>query len=129
MKRAYRSAAAIGLAALVLAAPPLGCGRQQPADPDQARATLAMALDAWRDGRTMDDVTNGSPPITVADPAWKAGLKLSRYQVAETARTAGFDLKIPVELWLEDPTGKAVQEKVKYTVSVQPSRTVIRSPL
>ena len=88
-----------------------------------------MALDAWRDGRTIDDVTNGSPPITVADPSWKAGFKLSRYQVAETARAAGFDLKIPVELWLEDPKGKAVQEKVKYTVSVQPSRTVIRAPL
>jgi hypothetical protein len=128
MRRAYRSLAAAGLMALTLAAAP-GCGRQQPADPDQARATLATALDAWRDGRTIDDVTNGHPPITVADPSWKAGYKLSRYQVAETARAAGFDLKIPVELWLEDPKGKPVQEKVKYTVSIQPARTVIRSPL
>ncbi len=129
MRRAYRAMAAAGLAALSLAAPPLGCGGPKPADPDQARATLAMALDAWRDGRTIDEVTNGSPPIIVADPSWKAGFKLSRYQVAETARPAGFDLKIPVELWLQDPKGKAVQEKVKYTVSIQPSRTVIRSPM
>jgi hypothetical protein len=129
MRRAYRAIAAAGLTALILASPPIGCGGQKPADPDQARATLAMALDAWRDGRTIDDVTNGSPPITVADPSWKAGFKLSRYQVAETARQAGFDLRIPVELWLEDPKGKPVQEKVKYTVSVQPARTVIRSPL
>jgi hypothetical protein len=129
MTRAYRAIAPAVLTALVLAASPLGCGGQKPADPDQARATLAMALDAWRDGRSIDDVTNGSPPIVVADPSWKAGFKLSRYQVAETARSAGFDLKIPVELWLEDPKGKPVQEKVKYTVSVQPSRTVIRSPL
>jgi hypothetical protein len=129
MRRAYRAIAATGLTAVLLAAPPTGCGGQKPADPDQARATLAMALDAWRDGRSIDDVTNGSPPITVADPSWKAGFKLSRYQVAETARQAGFDLRIPVELWLEDPKGKPVQEKVKYTVSVQPARTVIRSPL
>jgi hypothetical protein len=121
--------AAARLTALALAALPLGCGGPKPTDPDQARATLAMALDAWRDGRTIDDVTIGSPPITVADPSWKAGFKLSRYQVADAARAAGFDLKIPVELWLEDPKGKAIQEKVKYTVSVQPSRTVIRSPL
>jgi hypothetical protein len=114
--------------ALIVAAAP-GCGGQQPADPDQARATLAAALDAWRDGRTIDDVTNGSPAIVVADPSWKAGYKLSRYQVAETARVAGFDLKIPVELWLEDPKGKPVQEKVKYTVSLEPSRTVIRAPM
>jgi hypothetical protein len=129
MRRGYRAIPAAGLAALSLAALPLGCGGPEPAQPNQARATLAIALDAWRDGRTIEDVTNGSPPIIVADPSWKAGFKLSRYQVADTARAAGFDLKIPVELWLEDTKGKAIQEKVKYTVSVRPSRTVIRSPL
>ncbi len=129
MRCTRRSLAAAWLAAPLLALLSPGCGGQKPADPDQARATLAMALDAWKDGKTIDDVTGGSPPITVADPSWKAGFKLSRYQVAETTRAAGFDLKIPVELWLEDPKGKAVQEKVKYTVSVQPSRTVLRSPL
>ena len=129
MRRSYRGPAAAWLASMMLAAATPGCGGQKPADPDQARATLAMALDAWRDGKSMDEVTNGSPPITVADPSWKAGLKLARYQVGESARAAGFDLKIPVELWLEDPRGKSTHEKVKYTVSVQPSRTVIRSPL
>ena len=116
------------LPALLLATLPLGCGGQTPADPDRARATLTLALDAWRDGRTIDDVTTGSPPIIVADPEWRAGFKLSRYQVAETTRPAGFDLQMPVQLWLEDPKGKAVEHKVKYTVSVQPSRTVMRAP-
>ncbi|MHB1559190.1 MAG: hypothetical protein ACYC61_17185 [Isosphaeraceae bacterium] len=128
MKRAFRSLAAIVVTALAVAAAP-GCGRQQPADPDQARATLVLALDAWRDGRTIDDVSGGSPSIVVADPSWKAGYRLSRYEVADTTRAAGFDLKIPVELWLENPQGKPVREKVKYTVSIRPSRTVIRAPL
>jgi hypothetical protein len=129
MKFTRRRLAKAGPVALLLASLATGCGGQVPADPDQARATLTTALDAWHDGRTMDEVTNGSPPITVADPAWKSGLKLSRYQVGETNRAAGFDLKIPVELWLEDAKGKVVQQKVKYTVSVQPSRTVLRAPL
>ncbi len=129
MKLARRRSTLAGLTTLLLASLPVGCGGgPKPADPDQARATLAMALDAWRHGRTIDEVTNGSPSITVADPSWKAGFKLSRYQVAETTRSAGFDLKIPVELWLQDSKGKDVQEKVKYTVSVQPVRTVLRSP-
>jgi hypothetical protein len=64
----------------------------------------------------------------VADPAWKAGFKLARYEVAEATSAVGFDLKIPVELWLQDPKGKEVREKVRYTVSVQPARTVLRSP-
>jgi hypothetical protein len=129
MNRNFRALVATGMTALALGVLPLGCGGQKPADPDQARATLTTALDAWRDGRTIDDLTNGSPSITVSDPSWKAGFKLSRYEVSEASRAAGFDLKIPVELWLEDTAGKAVQEKVKYTVSVQPSRTVIRAPL
>jgi hypothetical protein len=125
-----RAALGICICSAVMAASLIpGCGGPTPADPEKARATLAKALDAWRDGRTIDEVTNGSPPIVVADPEWKAGFKLSRYQVAETTRTAGFDLKIPVELWLQDPKGKAVQEKVKYTVSVEPAQTVIRAPL
>jgi len=113
----------------LLAILPFGCGGQKPADPDQARATLTLALDAWRDGRTLEEVNRDSPSITVADPSWKAGFKLSRYQVAETTRAAGFDLQFPVELWLEDTKGKATQQKVKYTVSIQPSRTVLRAPL
>jgi hypothetical protein len=128
MKRARKRLTQGRLAALLLAALPLGCGGPTPADPDQARTTLAIALDAWREGRTIDEVISGSPPITVADPAWRAGFKLSRYQVAETTRAAGFDLKIPVNLWLQDSMGKTVQEKVKYTVSIQPARTVIRAP-
>jgi hypothetical protein len=115
-------------AALILLAVPLGCGKLEPTDPDMARETLTLALDAWRDGRTVDEVTNGNPPITVADPAWKAGLKLSSYQIADATKTAGFDLKIPVELSLLDQKGKATREKVKYTVSVQPARTVIHAP-
>jgi hypothetical protein len=128
MKYTHERTVLTFFAALLFASALPGCGGPQPADPDKARATLAMALDAWRDGRTIDEVTNGSPPIVVADPEWKAGFKLSRYQVAETTRVAGFDLKIPVELWLQDPKGKAVQEKVKYTVSVAPAQTVIRAP-
>jgi hypothetical protein len=128
MKRARKPSTSGRLATLLLLAVPLGCGGLEPTDPDRARETLALALDAWRDGRSVEDVTNGNPPITVADPAWKAGYKLSSYHVAETTKAAGFDLKIPVELSLQDPKGKAVQEKVKYTVSVQPSRTVIRAP-
>ncbi len=69
--------------------------------------------------------TRRSPwPILHGKPV----LKLSSYQVANATKAAGFDIKIPVELSLVDQKGKAIQEKVKYTVSVQPARTVIRSP-
>jgi hypothetical protein len=129
MTRTHRPVDRVRFATLLLVVLAPGCGGQTPADPDQARATLTQALDAWRDGRTIDDMTNVSPPITVADPYWRDGLKLSRYEVAEKTRAVGFDLKMPVKLWLEDAKGKTREETVKYTVSVQPARTVIRAPL
>jgi hypothetical protein len=115
---------AASLALVIIA----GCGQLKPADPNQARETLSLALNAWRDGRSVDEITSGNPPITVADPSWKAGFKLTSYQLSEATKSSGFDLNIPVELSLVDPKGNAVREKVKYTVSVQPARTVIRSP-
>jgi hypothetical protein len=124
LKRAMPGLRAALLALII----PAGCGGLEPTDPDQARETLSLVLNAWRDGRSVDDVTNGSPPITVADPSWKAGYKLTSYQVSEATKSTGFDLKIPVVLSLEDPKGKAVRENVKYTVSVKPARTVIRAP-
>lgn len=128
MKRHRTKTGLARLAVLIMLVLPIGCGGPQPADPDLAKETLSLALDAWREGRTPDEVTGGSPPITVADPAWKAGYKLSGYQVSEAMKGVGFDLKIPVELSLQDPKGKTVKENVKYTVSVEPTRTVIRAP-
>ena len=85
---------------------PVGCGGPQPADPDLAKETLSIALDAWRDGRSLDEVTGGSHPSPWPIPRGKAGYKLSSYQVSEATKAAGFDLKIPVELSLQDPKGR-----------------------
>lgn len=107
-----------------------GCGDGlKEADPNLAKQALVAVLDAWHEGRSIDDVSNGPPVMTVSDPAWKGGYKLSKYEVAEATQTAGFDRTIPVELWLQDPRGKAVRQKVRYTVSLEPTRTVLRSPL
>jgi hypothetical protein len=129
MPFSHKPSAACRLGAWLLLALPLGCGgNQEVADPDQARQALVSVLDAWHDGRSLDEVTGGNLGTTVADPSWKAGFKLSRYEVAEATQTTGLDRMIPVELWLRDPKGKEVRQKVRYTVSLAPSRTVLRSP-
>src|SRR4051794_41119044 len=123
--------APLPLAYLFMIVLPMGCGglppprpgparetpptppypRRHPPARDLAREPPSPPLAAGRAGRSVDALTGGSPPITVAAPAWKAGYKLTSYQVADSTRTAGFDLKIPVELSLRDLKGKAVKEK------------------
>jgi hypothetical protein len=70
--------------------------------------TDSLALNAWRDGRSVAEVMSGNPPITVADPSWKAGFKLTSYQLSDATKAAGFDLNIPVELSLVDPPMKSL---------------------
>jgi hypothetical protein len=104
-----------------------GCGGASPADPEQVTATLRQTLDAWQAGQTLEALASQSQPIHVAEPKWKDGFRLVRYQVDPDLKSKGFDLICSVELWMQDPKGKEIREKARYIVSAQPERTVVRS--
>ncbi len=104
-----------------------GCGGPSPADPEQVGLTLRQALDAWRAGEAVDSLASQGQPIHVAEPKWKDGFQLVRYEVGAELKSKGFDLVCPVELWMKDPKGKEVREKARYIVSAKPERTVVRS--
>ena len=104
-----------------------GCGGASPADPEQVGLTLRQTLDAWQAGEALDSLTSQSQPIHVAEPKWKDGFRLVRYEVGPDVKSKGFDLICPVELWMKDPKGKDVHEKARYIVSAKPERTVVRS--
>ena len=125
MKRAYAVIAGAGLAAMMIAAGVAGCGGQTPADPDEARATLTLR--PRRLARRPDDRgRDQTKPVHSRSRSLVDGRTQAFSLRGRRDRTAtGFDLKIPVELWLEDSKGKEVREKVKYTVSTKPARTVI----
>jgi hypothetical protein len=104
-----------------------GCGGASPADPEQVGLTLRQTLDAWQAGEALDSLASQSQPIHVAEPKWKDGFRLVRYEVGPDFKSKGFDLICPVELWMKDPKGKEVHEKARYIVSAKPERTVVRS--
>jgi hypothetical protein len=104
-----------------------GCGGASPADPEQVNLTLRQTLDAWQAGEALDSLASQSQPIHVAEPKWKDGFRLVRYEVGPDVKPKGFDLICPVELWMKDPKGKEVHEKARYIVSAKPERTVVRS--
>jgi hypothetical protein len=106
-----------------------GCGGPSPADPTQVAETLRQTLDAWQAGQALEDLASQSQPIHVAEPKWKEGFRLVRYEVAPEVKPKGFDLVCSVELWMQNPQGKEVREKARYIVSAKPERTVVRSAL
>jgi hypothetical protein len=112
---------------LVLAS---GCGVgvavSPPVDAEQGRVVLREVLDAWKAGKTCDDLAGQSPPIRVADEDWLAGFRLVSYETAPKDQLIGDVLRCTVSLSLKDKAGKAVKKRVAFNIATAPSPSVIR---
>jgi hypothetical protein len=96
------------------------------ASPDQARATLREALEAWRKGETAE-AFRGSSSITVVERKWRDGIRLLGYEVIGDGKMSGFDWQCRVRLSLQNAGGKRSQEKAVYSVSTSPALVIVRS--
>ena len=106
-----------------------GTPAPQTADPAEARRTLDSALEAWKGGKTVEEMKNASPSIVVADPKWERGSKLSKFQVETVGdgTPSGAERTFTVTLWVADAKGKEAREEVVYRVGTRPIFTVFRS--
>jgi hypothetical protein len=120
-----RSFVAVRLAMIAATSALAGCNGSPAADTAQVEEILRSVLDAWKEGRKLDEPAGADH---VAEPRWKAGYRLERYEVGSKFEPTGLDVSCPVELWMRSPAGKAVHEQVHYIVSTTPRRVVIRSP-
>jgi hypothetical protein len=118
-----------GCLALVAAFTFGGCGDAPKAprvNSEAARAALQTALEAWKSGQTPAALKSGSPAITAQDMDWESGQKLLSFQVLSPGQDDDANLRIPVELTLEEQGGKEKRKKVSYVVSTSPAVTVFR---
>lgn len=122
---ALRSFLAVRLAMLAAASALAGCDGASPADSVQAEEILRSVLEDWKQGRKLDEPAGAD---FVAEPRWKAGYRLERFEVGANFQPAGLDVSCPVELWMRSPAGEALREQVCYIVSTTPRRVVVRSP-
>jgi hypothetical protein len=97
-----------------------GAGSEQ-----AAREALGSALEAWKNGRTADDMRRGMPEVVVGDSAWKQGLKLSSYEIGK-GMYDGKNLRIPVTLTLVQPPRGIRKVEVNYIVGTSPVVTIFR---
>lgn len=108
------------LLGLALAALLAGCSRSLPekADPDKARAWLQTALDAWKNGDPPENLAKGSPAIFFNDPRYKAGQKLTAYQLEEAHDFHGQSARINATLTLQAKDGAATEKKTAYLIDI-----------
>jgi hypothetical protein len=105
----------------------VGCGGNDSgaASEESARAALTNALDAWKSGRTADEMRRQTPEVVVGDSAWKQGRKLTSYQIGN-GQFDGKNLRVPVTLTLAQPPRGSNKLIVNYIVSTKPVITIFR---
>jgi hypothetical protein len=103
---------ALGRPAFVLAAllliPLAGCrststDRYVP-ESERAREVLTAALDAWKSGKPVGHVDH-APSIEVVDSRWRAGDKLSGYEISGEDTTPEGHRRFSVKLTMQQPAG------------------------
>ena len=104
-----------------------GCGGRlpAPADPVRARATLQLALDAWKNGEQPETLKGRQPPVIAVDHDWRGGERLLNYQV-ENDELFGADLRCRVLLSVRAKNGATRQKKAVYSVGTGAALTVVR---
>jgi hypothetical protein len=95
----------------------VGCARQaQVKDyiPPQeaARQSLSTALDAWKAGKTPDQIGASNPAVQAIDAQWSAGKKLTAYEIVGPTTGEDQNQWFTVKLTLDS----AAPTETKYVV-------------
>lgn len=108
-----------------------GCGERNvamppPADASMARQALERALAQWQSGQTAEMLAAAEPKTYVNDYDWRDGRKLKQFAVAGPAEEVGLQVRVPVALELEHPSGQVVRTQVSYSISTTPVVSIVR---
>ena len=95
-------------------------------DADGARQALRTTLETWKKGGAIGSLKEQSPSIVAQDLDWEAGATLVGFNVLDDGKEESMNLRVPVELTIQDKGGKEVKKKVKYMVGTSPVITVFR---
>lgn len=108
----------------------IGCGSPEEIRPQgdgaSAKAALEAALEAWKAGKSPTE-SQTAHTLIWTDDDWKAGRKLSDYQLVGEPELNGGHWRVYADLTLA-PTGKnASATRVCYAVTLGEPTSIIRS--
>ena len=117
----------IGFVVLALSLLP-GCGARGPgaaADPDAGEKALLTALEAWKNGKSQQDIEKGSPSIIMNEDDWRNGKRLLEFKVVESSMD-GRQVKRKVQIKLQDKDGTTVDRNATYIIDTTPRIVIVR---
>ncbi len=108
----------------------MGCGAGQirvAGDADAARQALTQVLDAWKSGKSADDLKSGSPSVVAVDEDWAGGKELKSYELVEHPQENGSHWRVFANLTLATKGKTGKPEQVCYAVTLGSPTSVLRS--
>jgi len=104
-----------------------GCGRtlDPNADPAEADKALRTALEAWKGGKSPDDLKQGRPPILMNEDDWRTGKRLLDYEM-EKGSLSGRQVRCRVRIKLQGADGEAADREAVYIIDTVPRIVIVR---
>ena len=105
----------------------IGCGNDLPpqASPDQARAALVAALDAWKDGKPVESLAAHDTPIYFNDSKWTPEARLLSYSISEGHEMYGQTVRLAGTLSIKQPDGGTKERKFNYLIDTSPAIVIV----
>jgi hypothetical protein len=105
----------------------IGCGRSlDPAvDPGEADKALQTALEAWKSGKSPQDLTKARPSIIMNEDDWRLGKRLLDFDM-EKGAVSGRQVRCRVRIKLLDKDDKTVDRNAVYIIDTVPQIVIVR---
>ncbi len=105
-----------------------GCGPRslEPADLGQAGPALRTALEAWKDGKSQEDLANQKPSILMNEDDWRMGKRLLDFTMEEQGALSGRQVVWRAQIKFQDSSGKTEERRATYVIDTTPRLVIVR---
>ncbi len=111
---------------LVLSAGCVGQPAVAVSDPEAAVKLVDESFQAWKAGRSLDELRQQVPPVYVAEDLWRQGFLLTDYSIDGGGETFGTNVRVRVTVKGSGPRGESVSRRMNYLVTTTPALTIAR---
>ena len=104
-----------------------GCGRKLAPDADPAAGDKALrtALEAWKSGKSPEDLGKENPPLIMNEDDWRMGKRLLDFKM-EKGSLSGRQVRVRVRIKLQGKDGKTVDREAVYIIDTIPRIVIVR---
>ncbi len=105
-----------------------GCGKgpMEPADIDQAGPALRTALEAWRSGKSQQELAEQKPSIIMNEDDWRLDKRLVEFEMANEGSISGRQVVWKARIQLENKEGKREDVNAVYVIDTTPRIVIVR---